>query len=609
MSRPVIIYYDNVDVFDNVPCPTPFVTRSNSVINYGVKHGQLSSLTLNGIITGTGFADVYQNTQNLISGFSKNFKELKIVDYSDGTETIFQNIVKVNDISFDQSTFAASTNFTINLEAYESELFSGQFGIIDPEDSIDVTRSENGDISITRTISARGFNTNLSTVKSNAFENARNFVTAKTGLAAMSTFAIPYFASGTGNGNNLILTSQSESINRFEATYGITEEYVYQELSGADSDLYGNLTYPIHKSCTFNYSPSSQESPKEEAGFNIKFKTNKEDGAFEYLRSQVTKYVNKIKTNSLSSLQDKMVEEAYANFNLEKGYAYYELSENEQEGSIDLTLNISKDPTFDTAYGIYFTESYSLNNDPLRDFTSVNYSFNVTPFGLVSSQTTSYNNVSNTNKLQERAYAYYKDQILGGSYGTNSLSGHILTKSKFAFTGIFGQNSDLEDKFRVTSIEKNDNPDNGEISVSSSSTNNEGFASGTLVNGSYDVSVVVPQKILKVSSSALTQGHYLVTELDTTYSRQESSVNLNASVDAKTKSSLATSAISTSPREAKSFCDGIINKINSGADKKQILRESSSLDKYDGSVSASKSESCKHNNYKISAPYLGRIVT
>ena len=606
MARPVIIYYDSVDVFDNVPCPTPFVTRSNSVINYGTKFGQTSSLTLNGIITGDGFSGVYDNSLRLLSGFSKNFKELKIVDTSDGTETIFENIVKVNNISFDSSTFASATNFTIDLEAYESGLFSGNYGILDPEDSIDITRNDDGEISITRTVSARGYNTIAG--RSNALENARNFVTGKTGLAAMNSFAIPYFASGTGNGNSLVLNSQSENINRFEGTYGVTEEYSFQELSGADSDLYGNLTYPIFKTCSFTYSPSSQQSPKEEASFSINFRTNKGSNEFSYLRSQVTKYVNKIRLNTLSSLGDKMIEEAYTNFQLEKGNVYYELSENEQSATIDLTINISKDPTFQTGYGVYFSENYSIENDPIRDFTDVTYSFNITPFGLTSNQSATYNNVTNANDLQKRAYAYYKDAVLSGSYGSNNLSGFLLNKAKFAFTGILDADVGgyLEDKFRLTSIEKNDNQDNGEISVSATATNNEAFVSGGLINGSYDVSVIAPQKILKISSSALNEGHYLVTELDTTYSRQSTSVSLNASLDSSVMASW-TGGVVSQPNVGKEFCSSITNKLNGTS--KQVTSENYTLDKFDGSFTASKTETSKYKDYKINTPYLGRVNT
>src|SRR5210317_746838 len=151
MSRAVIIYYDNVDVFDNVACPTPFVTRSNSVINFGNKFGQTSDITLDGVITGHNFSGaegLYQKSLNLLSGFSKNFKNLKIVDTSDGTQSIFVYPVKVNSIDFQEDTFARLVNYSIQLEAYETGLFKNTIGILDPEDTVSISRDENGQISI-----------------------------------------------------------------------------------------------------------------------------------------------------------------------------------------------------------------------------------------------------------------------------------------------------------------------------------------------------------------------------------------------------------------------------------------------------------------------------
>jgi hypothetical protein len=361
MSRAVIIYYNDVDVFDNVPCPTPFVTRSNAVINFGKKFGQTSSITLDGVITGhnfTGVDGLYQKSSNVLSGFSQNFKNLKIVDTSSGTQTIFDNLVKVNSIDFQENTFARLVEFSINLEAYESGLFPANFGVLDPADNIDVSKTEDGQISISRTVSARGYNT--SSGSSNALQNAINFVNSRTGVGYLNQYSLPHFIQKTGQ-KNLVLSSQSESINRFEATYSVEESYKYQELSGTDSDLYGSsLTYPIYKTCTFNFSPETSDSPREEASFNIEFSTNKGATEFYYLRETVTKYVNKLRESGVSSIQDSMVQEAVNNFNLSNGALFYQLSEDQEASKINLELNITNDSTFNVDYGVYFTENYSL---------------------------------------------------------------------------------------------------------------------------------------------------------------------------------------------------------------------------------------------------------
>lgn len=536
-DRAVIIYYDDIDVFNNVPCPTPFVSLSNSVINYGKKHGQLSSLTLQGIITGvgniSGESGTYQRSLNLLSGFSKNFKTLKIVD-QESTGTLFEEKAKVNNISFSESTFAAASDFTINIECYQSGLFPEHNGIIDPEDSFDFTRSDNGSVTLVRTVSARGFDTNSAT-ESNALQNAINYVSSRTGLSAIDSYSLGHFISGTGNGNNLILTSQSENIDRFSANYSIVEEYEYQELNGTDAGLYGNLTYPIYKTCNFSYSPSSLNSPIEEASFNINFKTTTGDKAFSYLRSGVAKYVNELKAanTGLSTISDAMVQTAYRDFDLQSGAIFYNVNENKNERSIDVTLNISNDKTFDIDYGVYFQEDFSVQTDTITEISNIEYNFEIRPFGLslnrdVSSAT--YHYIADANDLMKRSADYFNSKYPGQTY-TNVLT----DKCKTAYSGVISSNSDEINKITVIDITKNDNQNDGTISLSCSATNKEVFTANVggiipVKDGDYSYECSVPRKVVKYNKSSLNNNHSLINQYDDLYTRQNFSINLNGRV-------------------------------------------------------------------------------
>ena len=536
-DRAVIIYYDDIDVFNNVPCPTPFVSLSNSVINYGKKHGQLSSLTLQGIITGvgniSGESGTYQRSLNLLSGFSKNFKTLKIVD-QESTGTLFEEKAKVNNISFSESTFAAASDFTINIECYQSGLFPEHNGIIDPEDSFDFTRSDNGSVTLVRTVSARGFDTNSAT-ESNALQNAINYVSSRTRLSAIDSYSLGHFISGTGNGNNLILTSQSENIDRFSANYSIVEEYEYQELNGTDAGLYGNLTYPIYKTCNFSYSPSSLNSPIEEASFNINFKTTTGDKAFSYLRSGVARYVNELKAanTGLSTISDAMVQTAYRDFDLQSGAIFYNVNENKNERSIDVTLNISNDKTFDIDYGVYFQEDFSVQTDTITEISNIEYNFEIRPFGLslnrdVSSAT--YHYIADANDLMKRSADYFNSKYPGQTY-TNVLT----DKCKTAYSGVISSNSDEINKITVIDITKNDNQNDGTISLSCSATNKEVFTANVggiipVKDGDYSYECSVPRKVVKYNKSSLNNNHSLINQYDDLYTRQNFSINLNGRV-------------------------------------------------------------------------------
>jgi len=607
MSRAVIIYYNDVDVFDNVPCPTPFVTRSNAVINFGKKFGQTSSITLDGVITGhnfTGVDGLYQKSSNVLSGFSQNFKNLKIVDTSSGTQTIFDNLVKVNSIDFQENTFARLVEFSINLEAYESGLFPANFGVLDPADNIDVSKTEDGQISISRTVSARGYNT--SNGSSNALQNAINFVNSRTGVGYLNQYSLPHFIQKTGQ-KNLVLSSQSESINRFEATYSVEESYKYQELSGTDSDLYGSsLTYPIYKTCTFNFSPETSDSPREEASFNIEFSTNKGATEFYYLRETVTKYVNKLRENGVSSIQDSMVQEAVNNFNLSNGALFYQLSEDQEASKINLELNITNDSTFNVDYGVYFTENYSFNNDPIRDFTDINYDFTISPFGLVSTGTITYDNVPQAQRPLKRSYKYYYDNILGGSYGSSNLENYVSGRAYSGFTGLFTDGY-LADKIKVIELSKQDNPSNGVISVSSTSTNSEVFKSGDIKNGSYSISVNAPIKIIKAARSSLNDSDYVITEYDTTYTRQDCDVSFDASYNSNKQLS-ASNLKNEINTNAKSFINKIKTKVT--GENFLLVSENYDVNQFNGNASSSHSFSSKHTEdlYKVKVnPYLGSV--
>lgn len=610
-DRAVIIYYNDEDVFSGIS-PTPFVTRSNSVINYGKRHGQLGSITLDGTITGTdSFESSYDKSLQLLSGFSDNFRTLKIVNDTGTQETIFENVAKINSINFQESRFHNLVDYSINLEVYEQEHFSeNNFGVIDPVDNVALSRSENGDVSISRTVSAKGFHTG----HSDALQNAIDFVSNRTGLKFMDALSIPFFVSGSGNGNNLILKSQSEDIDRFNATYSVTEDYAYQELSGAgaDSDLYGSsLECPIYKTCTFNYSPPSQDSPRKEASFNIEFKTSQKNGHFPALRSGVAQYVNKLKANpDLSAMDDDlMIKESYKNFGLTGGALYFELSENENEKTINLTVNVTDDTNFISEYGVYYRENYSVSHDPIRDFADVSFSFDITPFGLISEKSQTYNHVSNASSLQKRSYSYYYDKILSGSYGSNALSGYVMEKAKVIFTGILGsdtRNNIFKDKFKIASIEKSDTTKDAVISVSANLSNNESLFSGNLTNGNYNIEVSPSQKILKFSNSALQAGHCVATVFDNTFTRQVATASLDAFSDPKKLQEWNNNVV-TETRQAKEFCESMVDKVQ-GANS-QTESHTETLNKFNGDVSCNISESSEASStkYRLENPYIGLV--
>jgi hypothetical protein len=540
-SSPVKLYYDNVAVFDAVPCPEPLVSRSDAVIYTAKKIGQTTSFTLEGNITGTNendlFGSLIQNQNNLLSGFRKDFKNFKIVE--DG-EVLYDNLVKVDSISFGESKYSLIVPFTISLTAYEDKFFSGVYsGVLDPVNSISYDSTEDGNITISRTVSARGLNTSNS--NSNAFANAVNYVQQLTGL---NNVTLPAFINESGDINNLILTSQSESVNRLAATYSVSETYSYtSNPSGLSSDFYGNsLTYPLFKRATVNFQEKSAASPFNSIKISNEWSTNKTDlnssyssASMDYLRSKVSQYIQNLKDGENLYSDDGIISIIKANFTQipNSGYNfYYNLNEDALAHKITFEINLTDDPTFDSEYGVYFKEDYSVSKDSLREIDEISYSFTIQPFGLKTITLDGYTEYNQASYLSRKCYNYYKENLLSGDDSGGRLEQLLLNKvSGFYKDILFDGVKDFSDQFKLLDLSKNDDLDNGTISIECKTNNAPKYNSEILKDVNFDLSVTPSKKIVVLNKSLLLNGHYLMTEHDTYYPRETISLNIQSVVN------------------------------------------------------------------------------
>lgn len=221
------ITYDNFTFKD----PIPFVSKNQEIINYGDRFGQITKVTLQGQLTGAcpdDFRELITGQNNLISGFSRDFKKLSIVE---DNKTLFNaDSCIVRNINFDQSKYVRLLNYTIELDCYETDLFSGVYGILDPVNEYTFTENEDQSVAISHNISARGINTSTNS----ALNNARNYVYTLTGYD-------PSILPININNTNYVplLRSYTENINRLNGTYNIQENYVVD----ISNDNYINSTY------------------------------------------------------------------------------------------------------------------------------------------------------------------------------------------------------------------------------------------------------------------------------------------------------------------------------------------------------------------------------
>lgn len=210
------IFYNNIQVLSGQP--TPLVGITDNAIKYNNRWGISQNISLQGQLTGCSYSSILSQQQRLLNIFSKDFQTLQIIESNKVLLNNNYNVIK--NINFDNSSYVGILGYNISLDCYPEHLFSGVFGVLDPVDEFSFQETENKLLEITHRVSAKGINT--SSLYSNSFDNAKNYVLNRTGL---NSFIEPAFATYC-TGASLCIDSFRESINRFDNTYSVEEKYV-----------------------------------------------------------------------------------------------------------------------------------------------------------------------------------------------------------------------------------------------------------------------------------------------------------------------------------------------------------------------------------------------
>jgi len=219
MSDWVFIKYNGIDAFS--PQPTPFIGLDDQTIYINEIWGRVENITLQGQITGCTYNDLVTAQGNLVNNFSKSYQTLEVYQQTGNIaiKVFEKQLVEINSIDFAQTKWMGVIPYTINLKCYPSGLFSGAYGILNPVDNWSFDEQRNASLDITHTLSCQPFNT--SSGPSNALDNARNWAFGKTGL---NSAIAPIMISGVGI-NDFCLLTQQETIDRFNGTYSLIENY------------------------------------------------------------------------------------------------------------------------------------------------------------------------------------------------------------------------------------------------------------------------------------------------------------------------------------------------------------------------------------------------
>jgi len=231
-----LVLYNGSNPFAGLS-PTPFIGKSDSMVRFHDRWAVASTITLQGSITGLcpqDAQDLIDKQKLLLQRFSEDFKTLSIQEEN---QTIYSApYCTIKSINFPSSKYVRLLPYEITIDCYQQNLFSGVYGISEPKQEINWSENDDSTVTVTRSLSAKGFNTNSNNRTNNALENATSWVKQRTGWnQSYFSEALPAFIT-YNSAVNLCPKKISENIDRLTATYSIEEEYIYNP-AGTSSSL------------------------------------------------------------------------------------------------------------------------------------------------------------------------------------------------------------------------------------------------------------------------------------------------------------------------------------------------------------------------------------
>lgn len=231
----VIIKYNNKRVPASGCGPTPYLSLTDEVITHGNRWGISQRIVLNGLITGNSFNDLYTAQTGLVDIFSSSYKILKVLEGADDTivtdEVAAFSGCSVQNISFDNAPYNKVVSYSVELLSYPSGLtgfFSGNYGILEPKDEINISPGNDGVGTVTHSVSAKGFVINTI---DDAIDNVKTYVDSRTGVSRILSLPLATSIDSAGSFAP-VLVSISENLDRLNLTYSIEETYKFKTTTG-----------------------------------------------------------------------------------------------------------------------------------------------------------------------------------------------------------------------------------------------------------------------------------------------------------------------------------------------------------------------------------------
>jgi len=213
-----------------------FNALGSSPATYGYANSPIAGLTFT-----TGYIQVFRDA------FSRSYGELLVKNA--GNNKVVSGVYYVDSIQFDSQNYIGVINYSVNLARINELNYSG----LNPSETISFSEDGNGIVNITHSISAEGVGAAFNGNNSIAFDSVKTFVQNSTGVSRIKSLSfdsgfVPtgsgasgVYVSG-GNSSNLILVSQTESINRMANKYSIDEVFKIDNIYNGE---YGTKRFSV----------------------------------------------------------------------------------------------------------------------------------------------------------------------------------------------------------------------------------------------------------------------------------------------------------------------------------------------------------------------------
>ncbi len=458
-----IIKYDGLNPFQGHP--TPFVTKSQEVIHYGKRWGQTTRLELKGQVYGDYEGIIAAQNQIFSRLTARQFKTFQI---EEDLSVIFSlSNCKVESVNFTESKMAVSQEYSISIVGYESSLFSGVFGITDPQESFNFSDGGDGTVSMSHSISAKGFNT--TSLSSNAFTNAKNYVLSLTGWNNQIT---PSFANA-GLTPYPVLLSQTEKIDRLAANYSIEESYIFNH-SGISLQPITNISVSTENGIENDFTT---------VNLSVDLK-----GGRTFSSATLRNYATGLNLHSLAETHSSIN-------NLDTNPVSYSVNEDSLANTISIKAVFDNNELF-SGQSAYFDYSVSFETDEITKITTANLQGDIIGRGHMPYKLSNAESFLNSTILPNMAS--YLSSTVSQIYSTLGLPYSISTNAK------------------SLSIDKN--PFNGNINISASYSDvkliqdDDAFMKFRDLN--YEVKIKPSLQTFKPFKSLNQNGYYLIYDMN-----------------------------------------------------------------------------------------------